>query len=168
MGAFVDAETDRRLTLLASRPISRIRLLAAEITATAGAAVVLVTAAGLLTWAGVSAMSGDLTVGAALRGVGNVLPIVALSLAAAVFGVGWAPRWAGLLGSLPATGGFLLLVIAESIAAPAWIRDISPFAHLAPVPLAGADLTASTIMLAAAGLLVVAGAAGYRRRDLRS
>jgi ABC-2 type transport system permease protein len=167
-GAFVAAETDRRLTLLVSLPLTRARLIGAEAAVTAVAASVLVTGAGLLTWAGVTVMGGELTVTAALRGVWNVMPIVLLSLGAAVFAAGWAPRWTGLIGSLPGVGGFLLLVTAESIAAPGWVREISPFAHLAPVPLTGPDLTASTIMLAAAAVLIVAGVAGYRRRDLQS
>jgi ABC-2 type transport system permease protein len=66
------------------------------------------------------------------------------------------------------TGGFLLLVIADSIAAPGWVRDLSPYAHLAPVPLADTGWTATTVMLAIAVVLTVAGLAGYQRRDLRS
>ncbi|BBH67920.1 hypothetical protein ACTI_46050 [Actinoplanes sp. OR16] len=165
ISAFVAAETDGRLTLLASRPVTRARLIGAEAVATGVAAVVLLIGAGLATWIGVTTMDGDLPVDAALRGTGNVLPIALLSLGAAVFAAGWAPRWTGLVGSLPAIGGFLLLVVAESVAAPAWVRDISPFDHLAPVPLTGPDLTASAAMLAAAAVLGVAGVAGYRRRD---
>ncbi|MEV0902770.1 hypothetical protein [Actinoplanes sp. NPDC049802] len=168
MGELIAAETDRRLTLLAGRPVTRIRLLGAEIAVTAVAATILVTVAGLLTWAGVTVMGGELAIGAALRGVWNVLPIVLLSLGAAVFAVGWVPRLTGLLGTLPAVGGFLLLVIAESVAAPAWVRDLSPFAHLAPVPLTGPDPTASMIMLAMAAALTIAGLGGYRYRDLNS
>ncbi|MFC4071874.1 hypothetical protein [Actinoplanes subglobosus] len=104
----------------------------------------------------------------ALRGTWNVLPIVLLSLGAAVFAVGWVPRWTGLVGGLPTVGGFLLLVTAESVAAPAWVRDISPFAHLAPVPLAEAGLADSAVMLALATLLTGLGIAAYRRRDLLS
>ncbi|MEU4689861.1 hypothetical protein [Actinoplanes sp. NPDC023714] len=168
MGAFVAAEADRRLTLLASRPVSRSRLIGAEIVATGAAATVLVVGAGLATWIGVAVMGGDLTAGAAVRGAGNVLPIVLLSLGAAVFAAGRLPRWTGLAGCLPSIGGFLLLVVAESVAAPSWVRDISPFAHLAPVPLTGPDMAASAVMLAAAAALVVAGIGGYRRRDLGS
>jgi ABC-2 type transport system permease protein len=168
MGAFVAAETDRRLMMSAAGPISRVRLIGAEIAATAGAVAVLVTAAGSATWAGVAVTGGDFSLVEALTGVWNVLPIVGLSLGAAVFVTGWAPRWVGVVAGLPTTGGFLLLVIAESIAAPGWVRDLSPFAHLAPVPLLGADGTASTVMLGIAAVLVVAGLAGYQRRDLRS
>jgi ABC-2 type transport system permease protein len=168
MSSFIAAETDRRLTLLASAPVSRARLIGAEITATAAAAAVLVIGAALATSAGVTVMGGELAAGPALRGVWNIFPIVLLSLGAAVFAAGWVPRWAGLLGALPATGGFLLLVIAESVAAPSWVRDISPFAHLAPVPLTGPHVTASAALLIAAALLTGAGIAGYRRRDLRT
>jgi ABC-2 type transport system permease protein len=168
MTGFVAAETDRRLTLLASQPLTRTRLIGAEIAVTAAAAALLVTGAGVATWSGVTAIGGEFAVDAALGGVWNVLPIVLLSLGTAVFAVGWMPRWTGLLGGLPAVGGFLLLVIAESVAAPDWVRDFSPFAHLAPVPLTEAGLTASSVMLALAAVLTVLGVAGYRRRDLRS
>lgn len=167
MTAFVTAETDRRLTLLASQPITRTRLIGTELAVTAVAAAVLATCAGLATWLGVIAIGGELAAGAALRGAWNILPLVLLSLGAAAFAVGWAPRWTMLLGGLPTTGGFLLLVIAESVAAPGWVRDISPFAHLAPVPLSKASMTAPTAMLAIATCLTVLGVAGYRRRDLR-
>jgi ABC-2 type transport system permease protein len=168
MTGYLAAELDRRMIMLISRPVTRNRLLGAEIAVTAAAAAALVTGAGLLTWTGVAAMGGELALTAAMHGAWNVLPIVLLSLGAAVFAVGWAPRWTGVLGGLPGIGGFLLLVVAESIAAPHWVRDLSPFAHLAPVPLTGPDVTASAIMLATGTALAVAGLAGYRRRDLRS
>jgi ABC-2 type transport system permease protein len=168
MGAFVTAETDRRMMPLAAQPLTRARLLGAEITATTAGAAVLVTAAALATWTGVTAIGGDLTLAAALGGAWNAMPIVLLSLAAAVFAIGWAPGWVHLLGGLPATGGFLLLVIAETVAAPTWVRDLSPFAHLAPVPLTAANWTATAVMSASAAILLIAGLAGYRRRDLRS
>jgi ABC-2 type transport system permease protein len=167
LGAFVAAETDGRLVPLAAQPIGRTRLLAAEIIATAAAAAALVTVAGLATWAGVLTMGGDLALTAALHGVWNVVPVVLLSLGAAVFATGWTPRWVGVLGALPSIGGFLLLVVAESVAAPSWVRDVSPYAHLAPVPLTGADWAATGVMLAVAGVLALGGVAGYRLRDMR-
>jgi ABC-2 type transport system permease protein len=116
---------------------------------------------------GVTATGGELSLPAALAGAGNTLPIVLLSLGAATFAAGWAPRVVAIAGSLPATGGFLLLVIAESIGAPAWVAGLSPFAHLAPVPLTGVDGAATATMTALAAALIVGGALGYRRRDLQ-
>ncbi|GAA2703239.1 ABC transporter permease [Actinoplanes palleronii] len=168
MGAFVAAETDRRLTLLTAQPISRARLLGAEIAVTMGAGTVLTTIAGIATWSGVTTVGGDLGLVAALSGVWNTLPLVGLSLGAAVFATGWAPRWVSVIGAVPTTGGFLLLVVAESVAAPDGIRELSPFAHLAAVPLTGVDWPATAAMTGLAVILTVAGIAGYRRRDLRS
>ncbi|MDR7276009.1 ABC transporter permease [Catenuloplanes atrovinosus] len=167
MTAFVAAESDRQLTLLASQPISRIRLIGAEIAVTAAAAAILITGTGLATWLGVTAIGGELPINDALRGTWNVLPIVLLSLGAAVFAAGWAPRWTGPLGGIPTVGGFLLLVVAESVAAPTWIRDISPFAHLAPVPLSDASWPTTLVMVGIAVVMTTAGAIAYRRRDLR-
>ncbi|MFI1990975.1 hypothetical protein [Actinoplanes sp. NPDC020271] len=168
MGAYVTAETDRRLVLLTAAPISRARLLGAEVAVTMAAATLLVTIAGLVTWSGVTMAGGELGLAAALAGAWNTLPIVGLSLGAAVFAVGWAPRWVGVVGALPATGGFLLLVVAESVSAPGWVRGLSPFAHLAAVPLTAADWPATAMMAVLAGFLTAGGVAGYRRRDLRS
>ncbi len=168
MAAFIAAETDRRLTLLSAQPVSRLRLFGAELAATTGGAVALVTLAGLATWVGVAAAGGGLALLPALHGAWNTLPVVLLGLAAAALAAGWAPRTVSLLSGLPTTGGFLLLVIAESVDAPGWVRDVSPFAHLAPVPLQSADWPATTTMLAIAAATTVLGVVGYRRRDLRS
>jgi ABC-2 type transport system permease protein len=166
MSAFCAAEADRRLTLLAAQPVSRVRLLAAETVATAAGMAALVTVAAVATWAGVAAAGGALTVGAALRGTWNALPVALLSLGAAVFAAGYAPRAVAVIGVLPTTGAFLLQVVADSVSAPGWIRNLSPFAHLAPAPLAPIDAAAAMIMLGAGALLVLIGARGYQTRDL--
>jgi ABC-2 type transport system permease protein len=168
MGAFITAETDRQMTLLSAQPVSRLRLLGAELLATAAGAVALATVAGALTWAGVAAVSGRLGLLAAAQGAWNILPIVLLSLAAAALAAGWAPRATAVAGALPATGGFLLLVIGESVDAPGWVRNLSPFAHLAPVPLHTVDWPATLMMTGIAGAMIAAAVIGYQRRDLRS
>lgn len=161
-------ETSRRLALLYAAPVTRIRALGAEVAAAAGAAFLLTTVAGVATWAGAAAVHAGLGLGAALAGAYNVLPIVVLCLGAAVLALGWAPRTVGVVGVLPAAGGFLWQVIADSMHAPAWVGDLSPFAHLARVPATTPDWPAAAVMAAIAALAVVVGAAGYRRRDLRA
>ncbi|MGQ5263317.1 hypothetical protein ACTWLT_21535 [Micromonospora sp. ZYX-F-536] len=167
LGAFVSAESDRRLTLLAAQPLSRLRLLAAETTATIGGALVLVTIAAIATWAGVAAIGGDFALTAALRGTWNTVPIILLSVGAAVLATGVAPSAVTAVGCLPATGGFLLEVTADSTSAPTWVGNLSPFAHLAPVPLAPANWPGALVMAGLAAALTAGGAAAYRRRDLR-
>lgn len=160
-------ETDRRLTLLHAQPITRIRLLTVETAVTACGAVALAAVAGLATWAGATAVNAPLGLGAALAGAVNVLPVALLCLGAAVLALGWFPRMVAFVGALPAAGGFLLHVIADSTGAPAWLGRLSPFAHLAPVPELPPDWPATITMLVVAGTLTVLGVVGYQRRDLR-
>jgi ABC-2 type transport system permease protein len=167
LAEFAALETNRRLTLLAAQPLHRHRLLGAEIAATAGGAIALATVAGLATWLGVAVTGGDLSPTAALAGTWNVLPIAALCLGAAVLALGWAPRTTGAIGALPAAGGFLLQAIGQSVGAPPWVIDLSPFAHLSPVPLATVNGPAMLAMSAIAVALTVMGGYGYQRRDLK-
>jgi ABC-2 type transport system permease protein len=166
LSAFVAAESAGHLILLTAQPVSRRRLLTAELATTAGGAVALATVAGAAVWAGIAATGGELGLPAALSGAWNVLPVVLLSLGAATLAAGWLPRATSVAGSLPATGGFLLLVLADSVGAPGWVREVSPFAHLAAVPLDGVSWPATLVMTGLAGVLVMAGAVGYRRRDI--
>jgi ABC-2 type transport system permease protein len=112
-------------------------------------------------------VGADLPLGAALAGVWNTLPVALLCLGAAVAALGWLPRWTGAIGVLPGAGGFLLRVTANSAGLPAWVDNLSPFAHLATVPQAGVNWPATAVMTGVAGLLVLAGLIGYDRRDLR-
>ncbi|GAA3953197.1 hypothetical protein [Actinoplanes auranticolor] len=71
MSAYVAAETNRHLTLLSAQPVSRLRLLTAELAATTGGALALVTVAGTAVWAGITATGGDLGLPTALAGPGT-------------------------------------------------------------------------------------------------
>ncbi|GAA4745065.1 exporter of polyketide antibiotics [Modestobacter marinus] len=160
-------EVAGRLTLLYSLPVRRVRWLATELTGVATGAVLLTVAAGLATWLGATWVGADLPMGAALTGVLNVLPVVAVCLGAAVAALAWAPSAVLPLGVLPAAGGYLLLVLADTLAWPAWVRGLSPFAHVAAVPAGPVDVPGLAGLLVVAAVLTVAGLAGYRRRDLR-
>jgi ABC-2 type transport system permease protein len=161
-------ETGRRLALLFAAPVTRFGVLGAEIVVAVGAAFVLTSVAGIVTWVGSKAVDADLGLGAALAGAWNVLPIVWLCLGAAVLALGWAPRTVGAVGVLPAVGGFLWQVVADSMHAPVWVGGLSPFAHLAAVPTTGPDWLSAAVMTAIAVAAVVVGAIGYGRRDLRA
>ncbi|MEN3615999.1 hypothetical protein AAH979_41815 [Plantactinospora sp. ZYX-F-223] len=167
VSAMAADEAGRRLTLLYAQPITRTRLLVTETAVTACGAAILTAVAGLATWAGASAVNAPLRYGDALAGAVNVIPIALLCLGAAVLALGWLPPAVAPLGALPAAGGFLLHVIADSTEAPTWVRRLSPFAHLAPVPDLPPNWPATTTMLIIAGTLTILGVIGYRRRDLR-
>ncbi len=160
-------EAGRRLTQLYAGPVSRRRFLGAEAGAAAGGAIVLAVVAGLAAWAGTAVAGAGLSLTAALAGTVNVLPVVALSLGAAVMALGLSPRAVAAVGAIPTVGGFLLLVVAEQLALPGAVLELSPFTHLAPVPATTPDWIGAIGMCAIAVVMGLIGAVAYQRRDLR-
>jgi ABC-2 type transport system permease protein len=167
IAALADDETGRRLTQLYAQPVTR-RMVAGSDAAVAvgGATVLALVAAGSL-WLGTAVTGADLALTAALAGGVNGLPIAALCVGAALLALGLTPRLVGAVGTLPAVGGFVWLVIADSVDAPTWVVDLSPFAHLAAVPAEPPDWAGTAGMLAIAAGLTTVGLWAYRRRDLR-
>jgi ABC-2 type transport system permease protein len=160
-------ESAGRLTLLYSLPLGRVRWAVTEAVVVTLGCVVLTGVAGLATWVGTVWVDARLGLTEALAGALNVVPVALLCLGAALAALGWAPRAVLALGVLPAAGGYLLLVLADSFRWPGWVRSLSPFDHLAAVPAEPMDLAGALGMLVVALLLAVAGLAGYARRDLR-
>jgi ABC-2 type transport system permease protein len=167
IAALADAESTRRLDLLLGAPISRLRLLGVEAATTAAGALALTAIAGLAVLAGTALTGAPLGLAPALAGAANTLPVAALGLGAALLALGRAPRVIVAVGMLPAAGGFLLIVLTDSVDAPAWVTALSPFAHLAPVPAAPPDVPGAIGMTAVAIGLAVIGALAYRHRDIR-
>lgn len=167
LAAFAVAETSGRLTLLQAGPTTRARLLAAEMVTTTAGVLVLVTVAAVATWLGAATVGADLPLSAALAGTWNVIPVALLSLGAATLTLGATPDGVTGLGMVPAAGGFLLKVTADSVEAPGWVGRLSPYDHLAAVPEVAPNWPAVAVMLVLAGAALVAGAWSYRRRDLR-
>jgi ABC-2 type transport system permease protein len=101
-----------------------------------------------------------------LAGAVNTAPIAWLAVGAAALAAGWLPSAVGAIGALPVAGGFLLNVITQSIHAPAWVVDASPFAHLSAVPAVAPDWAAIAALTTIGAMLVALGVGGYSRRDL--
>lgn len=113
-------------------------------------------------------MGAGLGLGDALTRALSVVPVALVCLAAALAALGWAPSAVLAIGSLPAAGGFLLLVLADTFGWPDALRWLSPSAHLAAVPAEPWDGAGAGGLLLVAGVLVVAGCRRYACRDLRS
>jgi ABC-2 type transport system permease protein len=161
-------ETAGRLALLYSRPVGRAQWAATEAAAVTLAAVGLAAAAGLAAWAGTAWVHAGLSLSDALTGALSVLPVALLCLGAALAALGWAPAAVLPIGVLPAAGGYLLLVLADTFGWPHAIRWFSPFAHLNAVPAEPWNVAGGLGMLAVGLALATAGCLGYVRRDLSS
>jgi ABC-2 type transport system permease protein len=159
-------EKARRWTAVFAGPMSRNRLAGSEIAVTAAGVLVLHTVAALAIWGGAALTGGQLGIGAALAGALNSVPIAWLALGAATLALGWLPSWVGGIGALPVVGGFLLNVLTQGSRAPAWLVNLSPFAHLAAVPNAPPDWSAIAALTIIGVLMIAAGLMGYSRRDL--
>ncbi len=94
------------------------------------------------------------------------LPAVWLVVAVVVLVIGWSPRLAAALAWTVIGYCAVVALFADSFDLPGWAQRASPFAHTPQVPLA--DLTVTPLAVAGllAAVLVAAGYAGLRRRDV--
>lgn len=168
LATMVVDEKAGRWTLLFAQPISRVRLLCAEMVITAGGMVALHCSAAVALWSGAKITGTPLQLSDSLAGALNSLPVALLAAGAAAVGVGWLPSAAGAVGALPVVGGFLVNTIMQITKAPRWVVNLSPWAHLAPVPDTPPNWAASSILLLIGAILTGLGVYGYVRRDLAS
>jgi ABC-2 type transport system permease protein len=167
LAAVTTDETAGRTTSLLALPVSRARHASIEVTITAGAMIVPLAGAALVLWLGATIANAPLRLGQALAGPAKAAPLAWLSLGAAALAHGWAPRAVLAIGAIPTAGGFLFHVIAQSTHAPAWLAAVTPYAHLAAVPDAPPDWTATITVTCIALLMIAVGILGYTRRDLK-
>ncbi|HTX93689.1 MAG TPA: ABC transporter permease [Mycobacterium sp.] len=160
-------ETGQRAETTLAGAVARTRWLASYLVAALiGSAVAML----------VSGLVGGLVYGLAAGDVGGKLAIVAASAAVQLPAV-WllAAITVGLFGLLPRltpvswgilTAFVAVYLIGELARFPQWLLDCEPFAH---IPRVGTDFTAVPLLwlLAIDAALIIAGAAAFRRRDLR-
>jgi ABC-2 type transport system permease protein len=102
-----------------------------------------------------------------LAGVALVyLPAVWLVVGVAALGLGWLPRLAIALAWVVFGYCAVVALFADSVDMPEWVQQASPFVHTPDAPLEAVAVTPLLAVLAVAAALVVAGFAGFRRRDV--
>lgn len=147
---------------------SRTRWLAARALIGAVIVVTLAVIAGVTAWLGTVLSGNGVSLAASVRGALNVVPIALLFGGVGLVAFGLLPRATAAISYGAITLAYLVQLIGSLAQAPDWVLDLSPFTHVAPVPLLPANVTAMLIMLAAAVLLVFVGSAGFRHRDVAS
>lgn len=165
LSVMVFEERAGRWNLLLALPISRLRLLGAEVAVTLGAVALLHLVAAAAMWGGAALTGAALSLPDAVGGALNAMPIALLATGATVVGVGWTPHLAPALGALPLVGGFVVNAILQSIATPSWVANLSPWAHVGAVPAAPPHWTAIVVFLVLSAALTGFGLLGYERRD---
>jgi ABC-2 type transport system permease protein len=166
LAIMVAEERSGRWTLLFAQPISRVRLMSAEIIVAVGGVVALHCTAAVAIWGGAKITGAPLQLSDSLAGALNSIPVALLATGAAALGVGWLPSVAAVIGALPVVVGFPVNVAVQSAKAPSWVVNLSPLAHLAAVPDAPPNWVATIVFLLVAAILSGLGVYGYVQRDL--
>ena len=169
VGAAREEEATTRLDNLLTRAVTRRAWLLGRLQVTVAGAFVLAFALALAAGAGAGAAWGgaDIAVAEFTTVAVNAVPVALcfLGITALVFAA--APRATtgfgfGLVGT-----AFVWQMVGSAIDAPQWSLDLSPFAHVAPVPAQAMNVAAAAV-LAALGLAGCFGAVQVcARRDLQ-
>ena len=166
IGAARAEEDSGRADLMLVRPLTRRRWLGGHLVLTTASVLLLAVLTGLAMWAGGAAAGSELTARQSLLATLNTVPVALLFTALAVLLLGTRPRLTVVLGASAAGVGYLLPVLGSALGLPVWVRDLSPFQHLAMVPVHPWALTSGLVLLGLSAALTVLGVLAFDRRDL--
>ena len=161
-------ESERRAEPVLAAPVGRTRWAAGQLAVAAVGSAGLLLVGGLAMALGAGLTSGGLAAqlprlaGAGLAQVPAAWVLAGLALAL----YGLVPR-AAVAGAWTALGlAAVIVLIGPEIRLPQGVLDVSPFSHIPKLP--GAPVTVAPLawLVGVAAVLVLAGVAGLRRRDL--
>jgi ABC-2 type transport system permease protein len=160
-------EVDGRVESLLATGLARSRWLLAHVAVTVGGTVVALALGGLGLGLGFAMVTGDGSrIGPwLLASLSYVAPVLVLAAVARLL-YGLVPRLASLAW-LALAFCVVVLLFAEAFRFPQWVRDLSPFAHLAMVPAQEFRWLPFLALLVVAVLFSGAGLLAFRRRDVR-
>jgi ABC-2 type transport system permease protein len=167
LGAAREEEATTRLDNLLTRAVTRRGWFLGRLLVTIGGVIVLALGLALGSGAGAAWGGADIALAEFTTVAVNAVPVALcfLGITALVFAA--VPRATtgfgfGLVGT-----AFVWQIVGSAIAAPQWSLDLTPFAHVAPVPAQGMNVAAA-LVLAAIGLTGCVGAVEiFARRDLQ-
>ena len=159
-------EEDGRLDLAQSGAVTRSRWLGALVwsAAVAMAALALLISSGL--WLGGAASGAGLSAADAFAATVAALPVPLLVLGIVVLLHGVRPAWAVPTATAVAVGGYLVELFGPAFDWPNWVMNLSPYHHLAMVPVEPVAWPATWALVALAIGCGALGFVGYHRRDL--
>jgi ABC-2 type transport system permease protein len=147
-------------------PLSRIAWLGSHLAAVLLGSAVMLLAAGLgFGISGAASTSDGAMVGTLLGAALAYLPALWLTAGVAVLLVGLAPRAAQLAWIVPLYG-FLVGYLGQILQFPDWLNNLSPFGHIPQLPAKELTVTPLLVLTGVAVVLVAAGLAAFRRREI--
>jgi ABC-2 type transport system permease protein len=159
-------EAAGRLDNLLVRPVARWRWLAVRLAIALGLAVAAGVLAGVAAWIGAVSQHAEVGFGELVSAGLNVVPpaVFVLGIGALAFGL-W-PRASIAVAYGLVVWSFIVETISAAVDSNHWLRDTSPFLHIAPVPAADPNWTAAAWLVGLGLLAAGLGVAAFGRRDL--
>ena len=158
----------RWLETLLALPVARSRWLLGRVAIAAVASVVLALLTGILAWAGAATQDAGVGFGSLVAAGANCIPAALLFLGLGTLLFAVVPRQSAGAAMALVGAAFLWGLVGAVVGAPAWALALSPFHHVAAVPVARFDTTGAAVMLVLAAVAAVLGVAVFTRRDLQS
>ena len=166
VGAARTEEATKRIDLVLARPLSRWRWLGEHVFLTGLASVLLVSISGFALWAGAAVTGAPVSLPDTLASTLNTLPVVAVYAGLAVLTLAALPRATVALTVTVVMVSYLANLLGPTLSWPTWVVDLSPFSHVAFVPVEPFEGTAAVVMVLVGSALALAGMALFRWRDL--
>jgi len=166
VGAARGEEAARRIDIVLAAPVSRTRWLGGHVAIAAVASTVLVAFCGGMLWAGAWATGAEVGLLDALASAVNTLPVVALFGGLAVLVLAVLPRVTVALSASLVVVAYVLNLLGPTLSWPDWVVNLSPFAHLAFVPVQDWDAAGASTMTAIGAIAATTGLWLFDRRDI--
>jgi ABC-2 type transport system permease protein len=167
IGSVRTEEESGRAAALLSRPVSRLRWLGGHTALALVGGLLLLLISGVAMWLGVVISgAGGITLGNSIAAVMNTLPVVVLIGGVAIACFGLIPAATTAVPVALAVLWYVMSLLGPALHWPAYVMDLSPFTHLAWVPMTGWAATSGTVMTLIGLALMVIGFAAFQRRDI--
>lgn len=166
IGAVRNEEDGERAEHLLTRPLTRGRWLGGHLVLALVSVIALVVVNGTAMWLGATVTGADLSLADTLAASANLLPVILLfgALAVAMFGV--APRLTVGVPVGAAVVAYVLSLVGPALDLPGWLVGLSPFYHVALVPIADFAAVQAAVLMGLAVLALAVGWVGFGRRDI--
>jgi ABC-2 type transport system permease protein len=122
---------------------------------------------GALAWAGAASQDAGVGFGSLVAAGANCIPAALLFLGLGILFFALAPRQSAGAAMTLVGVAFLWELVGAVLGAPSWALAVSPFHHVAAVPVARFDTAGAAVMVVAGTVAAAAGFAVFSRRDLR-
>jgi ABC-2 type transport system permease protein len=159
-------ETDGHLELLLAGAVGRRRWLAARLAVAITLVAAVCVVAGIGAWLGTRLHPVDVSLVSMVRAGANCIPAVAVFVALAALAFAFLPRVTAPVAYGAVIASYTLELVGQLLRWPEWVIGLSPFHHIAPVPLRPVDVRSTLTLLAVSLVVALAAVWRFGRRDL--